>query len=99
MPLPSAVRHSTLRSGQATAAPTARGNAIPIEPPVLPSQSWGGDAWVAAIRPRPDVIDSSTTITFYAKRAPTDAASPGSVIFPLGIGGRSIFSAASTVLA
>src|SRR5271170_7464950 len=50
--LPSAVRHNTRRVGQATAAPTASGRAIPIEPPVFPSQSWGGAPVVAAIRPR-----------------------------------------------
>src|SRR5438132_994601 len=43
MALPSAVKHNTLRSAHATAAPTASGNAIPIEPPVLASQSWGSE--------------------------------------------------------
>src|SRR5439155_14757148 len=62
MALPSAVRHSTWRSGHATEAPTARGSAMPIDPPVLANQSWGGASLVAAIRPRPEVMDSSTTM-------------------------------------
>src|SRR5690242_7979030 len=89
MALPSAVRHKTLRSGQATAAPTASGIAIPIEPPVLLNQSCGGAPLVVAIRPRPDVTDSSTTMAFSGRRAPTAAASPESVISPLGRPGRS----------
>src|ERR1700683_4715441 len=71
MLLPSAVRQSTRRAGQATAAPTASGRAMPIEPPVFPSQSCGGDPIVAAILPRPEVMASSTTIAFSGTRAPT----------------------------
>ncbi len=92
MPLPSALRHKTRRSGHATAAPTASGMAIPIEPPVFVSQSCGGAPLVAAINPRPEVMDSSTTIAFSGSSAPIAAASPVSVISPLGIGGRSAFS-------
>src|SRR5215472_10973513 len=89
MPLPSAVRHSTLRLGQATAAPTASGKAMPIEPPVFPSQSCGGAFFVAPIIPRPEVMDSSTTIAFSGSNAPTAEAKPGKVIGPDGIVGRS----------
>ena len=74
MLLPSAVRHNTRRSGAATAAPTARGNAIPIDPPVFPSQSCGAAPRDAAIIPRPDVIASSTTIAFSGSSAATAVA-------------------------
>ena len=40
--LPSASRLTTLRSGQATAAPVATGMPWPIAPPVSVSQSWRG---------------------------------------------------------
>src|ERR1700691_3568331 len=92
MLLPSALRHNTLRSGHATAAPTAHGMALPIEPPVLPSQSCGGAPLVAAILPRPEVIDSSTTMAFSGRSAPTTAASSDKVMSPLGIPGRAAFS-------
>ena len=39
---PSPIMQMTLRSGQATAAPTATGAPKPIEPPMLFSQSCGG---------------------------------------------------------
>src|SRR5438094_9789470 len=76
-PLPSAERHKTGRLGQATAAPTASGKAIPIEPPVFANQSWGGAPMVAASMPRPEVMDSSTTRAFSGRVAPTAAARPG----------------------
>ena len=41
MPLPSPSRQTTLRSGQATAAPVATGMPMPIEPPMFESQSCG----------------------------------------------------------
>ena len=68
------------------------GNAIPMEPPVLVSQSCGGAPLLAAINPRPDVFDSSTTIVFSGRSAPIAAARPASVISPLAICGRSVFS-------
>src|SRR5947208_1759652 len=89
MALPSAVKHNIGRSGLATAAPTASGKAIPIEPPVLASQSCGGDPLVAAIRPRPEVMDSSTTIAFLGSSAPTAFAIPDRVTSPPGTGGGS----------
>src|ERR1700723_3490364 len=89
MLLPSAVRHSTPRSGAATAAPTASGNAIPIEPPVFPSQSCGATPRDAAIIPRPDVIASSTTMQFSGSNAATVVASPANVISPVAAAGRS----------
>ena len=67
IPLPSADKHSTRRSGHATAAPTASGMAIPIDPPVLANRSCGGHPRVAGIMPRPEVMDSSTTIAFSGK--------------------------------
>src|SRR5204862_8193822 len=87
--LPSAVKHNTGRSGHATAAPTARGSAIPIDPPVFANQSCGGDPLVAAIKPRPEVMDSSTTIAFSGSRAPTAVESPERVTSPVGRDGRS----------
>src|SRR5437016_605810 len=86
--LPSAVRHKTRRSAQAIAAPSASGNAIPIDPPVFASQSCGGDPLLAAIKPRPDVIDSSTTIAFSGNRAPIALDSPAREISPVGTDGR-----------
>ena len=43
MPLPSDSRHTTLRSGHATAAPTASGSPVPIAPPGFVSQSCGAE--------------------------------------------------------
>src|SRR5579863_4680564 len=88
MPLPSADRHKTRRSGHATAAPTASGIAIPIEPPVFASQSWGPTPAVASIKPLPEVIDSSTTIVLSGSTAPIADDNPGIVIGPAGAGGR-----------
>ena len=48
---------------------------------------------VAAIMPRPEVMDSSTTMAFSGRVAPTAAARPGKVISPSGRGGRSAFPA------
>ena len=77
----------------ATAAPTASGSAMPIEPPVFPSQSCGGAPFVAAMMPRPDVMASSTTMAPSGNTAAIAAARPGKVISPAGAGGRSAFSA------
>ncbi len=54
----------TLRSGQATAAPVATGVEKPIEPPMFCSQSCGAAAAVGGKKPRPVVMDSSTTMAF-----------------------------------
>ena len=54
----------TLRSGQATAAPVATGVENPIEPPMFCSQSCGAAAAVGGKKPRPVVMDSSTTMAF-----------------------------------
>src|ERR1700727_907093 len=53
MPLPSPSRQTTLRSGHATAAPVATGSPIPIDPPMLLSQSCGAAALGGAKKPRP----------------------------------------------
>ena len=70
IPLPSADKHNTRRSGHAAAAPTASGIAIPIDPPVFAKKSCGGHPRVAGINPRPEVIDSSITIAFSGSSAP-----------------------------
>src|ERR1700675_4043173 len=62
--LPSPTMQITLRSGQATAAPVATGVENPIEPPMFCSQSGGGAAAVGGKKPRPGVMDSSTTMAF-----------------------------------
>src|ERR1700737_2919141 len=53
MALPSPSRLSTLRPGQAIAAPTASGGPMPIEPPMFWSQSCGCAPRVAGKKPRP----------------------------------------------
>src|ERR1700757_5520318 len=88
MPLPSPSRQTTLRSGQATAAPVATGMPMPIEPPIFESQSWGAAARVGAKKPRPVVTASSTTIAFSGNSAASDAPSASEVIAPVaGFGG------------
>ena len=62
--LPSPTMQITLRSGHATAAPVATGVENPIEPPMFCSQSWGAAAAVGGKKPRPVVMDSSTTMAF-----------------------------------
>src|SRR5215472_16232549 len=95
MPLPSADKQRTRRSGHATAAPTAKGRAIPIDPPVLASQSCGGQSFVAAIIPHPEVIDSSTTMALSGRNAATAVARAGREISPTGAFGRSTLLAPS----
>src|SRR3979411_3563834 len=62
--LPSPTMQITLRSGHATAAPVATGVEKPIEPPMFCSQSCGAAAAVGGKKPRPGVMDSSTTVAF-----------------------------------
>src|SRR6201992_1307928 len=62
--LPSPTMQITLRSGQAIAAPVATGVENPIEPPMFCSQSCGAAAAVGGKKPRPVVMDSSTTMAF-----------------------------------
>src|SRR6476659_4861953 len=62
--LPSPTMQITLRSGQATAAPVATGVENPIEPPMFCNQSCGTAAAVGGKKPRPVVMDSSTTMAF-----------------------------------
>src|ERR1700693_1728093 len=62
--LPSPTMQITWRSGQATAAPVATGVENPIEPPMFCSQSCGAAAAVGGKKPRPVVMDSSTTMAF-----------------------------------
>src|SRR5437763_11632120 len=95
MPLPSPSRQITLRSGQATAAPVATGNPMPIEPPILDSQSCGAAARVGAKKPRPVVTASSTTIAFSGRSAARDVPIASDVIVPVaGTGGGSLLSGA-----
>src|ERR1700751_178818 len=61
---PSPTMQITLRSGHATAAPVATGGEKPIEPPMFCSQSCGLAAAVGGKKPRPVVMDPSTTIAF-----------------------------------
>src|SRR5690348_15125922 len=82
MPLPSPSRQTTLRSGQATAAPVASGIPIPIDPPMFDSQSCGAADLVGAKKPRPVVTASSATIAFSGNSAPSDAPSASDVIAP-----------------
>ena len=74
MALPSASRHSTGRSGQATAAPVASGRPWPIAPPVRHSQSWGGAPAVAPDRRAQRCSPSSLTTAPSGSRAPMAAA-------------------------
>jgi hypothetical protein len=59
---PSPFRLSTLRSGAATAAPTASGRPMPIAPPVRASTSCGRAVAVPAATPAPEVTASSQMI-------------------------------------
>ena len=62
---------------------------MPMDPPVFPSQSCGGAPRVAGMRPRPEVMDSSTRIAPSGRRAPIADETPWSVISPEGSCGRS----------
>ena len=59
MAAPSPFSDTTLRPGQATAAPTASGMPWPIAPPVSASQSCGRAPWVCRKIGRPEVTASS----------------------------------------
>src|SRR5215510_12854830 len=85
---PSPIMQTTLRSGHATAAPTAHGAPKPIEPPMLFSQSCGGAPTENGKKPRPVVTDSSTTIAPSGSVAPNAAPRPSRVNLPLGRSGR-----------
>ena len=74
MALPSASRHSTWRSGHATAAPVATGRPWPMAPPVRQSQSWRGAPAVAPDTKIPEVFPSSLTMAPSGSRAPMAAA-------------------------
>ena len=78
----------TLRSGHATAAPTATGPPKPIEPPMLFSQSCGGAPALNGKKPRPVVTNSSTTIAPSGIVAPSAWPRPSSVNLPVGRSGR-----------
>src|SRR3981081_4309074 len=62
--LPSPPKQITLRSGHPPAAPPETGVENPIEPPMFCSQSCGAAAAVGGKKPRPVVMDSSTTMGF-----------------------------------
>ena len=74
-----------MRSGQATAAPVASGMPMPIDPPMLESQSCGAADLVGAKKPRPVVTASSTTIAFSGSSAPSEAPSASGVILPVAL--------------
>src|ERR1700731_1175689 len=100
MPLPSPSRQTTLRSGQATAAPVASGMPSPIEPPMFDSPSGGAAALVGAKKPRPVVTASSATIAFSGSSAPSEAPSASEVIAPVaGAGGLSLTTGAGVMRA
>src|SRR6185312_476856 len=100
MPLPSPSRQTTLRSGQATAAPVASGRPNPIDPPILLSQSCGAADLVGAKKPRPVVTASSATIAFSGSKAPSEAPSASEVIAPVpGPDGLSLTTGAGVLLA
>src|SRR6516165_8502241 len=83
--LPSPTMQITLRSGQATAAPVATGVENPIEPPMFCSQSCGGAAAVGGKKPRPVVMDSSTTIAFSGMAQAMACAIEAKVSDPVGL--------------
>src|SRR5579883_1465852 len=85
---PSPIMQMTLRSGQATAAPTATGAPKPIEPPMLFSQSCGGAPTENGKKPRPVVTDSSITVAPSGNVEPSAWPRPSSVNLPLGRSGR-----------
>ena len=91
IPLPSPSRQITLRSGQAIAAPVAKGMPIPMEPPVTDIQSCCSVPAVKDISPRPDVMDSSTIMAFFGIRRPIAAAMLSGVSSPLISVGFSAF--------
>ena len=90
--LPSASRLSTGRSGHATAAPTASGMPMPIEPPMFCSQVCGCAWRVAGKKPRPVETPSSTTIAFSGISAPSDCAKVAASILPVASLGGSYFA-------
>ena len=67
--LPSPIKANTLRSGQATAAPTAAGKPQPIAPPVMSMQSCGAACGKVLANWRPEVTASSTMMAFSGKVA------------------------------
>src|SRR5947208_12451305 len=82
--LPSPTMQTTLRSGHATAAPVATGVENPIEPPMFCSQSCGTAAAVGGKKPRPVVMDSSTTMAFSGIAIATACAIAAWVSAPVG---------------
>ncbi len=82
MPAPSACRQTTLRPGQATAAPVAQGNPWPIAPPVICSQSCGAALKVGANSARPEVTASSATMQFSGSSAASVLAKASGSNFP-----------------
>src|ERR1044072_1918180 len=85
---PSAWMLSTLRSGQAIAAPVAIGMPRPIEPPMFCSQVCGCALRVEGKKPRPVETPSSTTMPFWGISAPIDCASVIESILPVASGSR-----------
>ena len=94
---PSDSRHSTGRSGAASAAPTAAGMPYPIAPPVSVSQSCAGAPAVACGSSTPEVFDSSTTIARSGSSAPTTSAADADVSAPGGSCGRDAAATGATV--
>src|ERR1700724_1952973 len=89
--LPSPTMQITLRSGQATHAPGATGVENPIEPPMFCSQSCGAAAAVGGKKPRPVVMDSSTTMAFSGIAIEIACAIEAWVGAPVGLGISTIF--------
>src|SRR5260370_5227702 len=88
---PSPAMQITLRSGQATAAPVATGVENPIEPPMFCSQSCGAAAAVGGKKPRPVVMDSSTTMAFSGIAIASACAIEAWVKAPVGLAISTIF--------
>src|ERR1700688_2239030 len=89
--LPSPTMQITLRSGQATAAPVATGVENPIEPPMFCSQSCGAAAAGGGKKPRPVVMDSSTTMAFSGIAIASACAIEAWVKAPVGLAISTIF--------
>src|SRR5438445_11156601 len=68
-----------------------------MAPPVSVSQSCAGALAVAAVSGTPDVLDSSTTMTFSGISAPTTSATDMAVSAPAGSCGRDSSATAAVV--
>ena len=84
MAAPSPFRDSTLRSGQATAAPMESGIAWPMAPPVSASTSCGAAVFVWLATPPPEVTESSQMMAPSGRWRAMEAPAAWGVIGPVG---------------